>query len=449
MQGATTEAEYEFRAAVSINPALAEGWCGLGDVLQVRGLLDEAERCCSRALELRPDYPDALNNLATIAKVRGRFDAAKVYCQDVLRIQPSHVGALNNLGSVAVKEADFAGAEAVYRTALRIDPSRAVTRFNLSTTLLMLGNYEEGFELYESRFGAFPRPRTPSPVLNERLHARRSWQGEPLVTRRLLIWAEQGLGDSIMMLRYLPHLRARGVHSATVYCDVALGKVVESMAVVEHVVTAPEAAGEIDFDVHCPMMSLPRAFGTSINSIPSSEPYIGVPSSTVAMWRERLTGAAPRVGFAWAGSKSLEDDARRSISLEQFEPLLSLDGFEFVSLQKGYAAEQWREANYPGGQYIDDCRDFLDSAALIMNLDLVISVDTAVAHLAGALGLPIWLLNRFGSEWRWGFNTATSPWYPTMTIFSQRAPSTWRGTIESVGRELEDRFRNHAPLLYS
>ena len=441
IQGAMSEAEGEFRAAIDVDPSLAEAWCGLGDVLHLRRLLDEAEGCCRRALELRPNYPDAINNLATVAKARGQLDSAKGYCDEALRIQPNHVGALNNLGSLAVKRADYSAAEAVYRRALLFDPNCAVTRFNLSTTLLMLGNYGEGFDLYESRFESFPRPLTRSSTLNEKLRARARWRGEALGAKRLLVWAEQGLGDCIMMLRYLPELRACGVEFVTVYCDPALRRVVESMSAADRVVATEEQAGAIDFDVHCPMMSLPWTFGTRLDTIPGRNPYLSVPERMLAPCRERLRGPAPKVGLAWAGSRTLEDDARRSVPLEQFAPLLSLDGIEFVSLQKGDAAKEWRKLGRDGNRCIDACDDFLDTAALVMNLDLVISVDTAVAHLAGALGRPVWLLNRFGSEWRWGLDAEKSSWYPMTQIVNQGREGDWNEPIEWTREVLNQRTR--------
>lgn len=436
-QGLVAQAEDEFRAAVEANPSLAEGWCGLGDVLQARGLLDEAEGCCKRALELRPSYPDATNNLATIARGRGDLDGAQAYCDEALRIQSTHIGALNNLGAIASRRSDYRSAEAAYRKSLGVDPMRAVTRFNLSTTLLMLGNYEEGFAYYEGRFDASLRPYARSSTLHEKLRARPRWQGEALGDQHLLVWAEQGLGDSLMMSRYFPELRARGVNSVTVLCDPGLARIVRSLPGVGQVVTEEEEAEAVDFEVHIPSMSLPWGFGTRLASIPATVPYVVVPEGMASAWRGRLDGSGLKVGLVWAGSRALQDDARRSIALERFAPLFSVGGVDFVSLQKGDAAEEWREAYGSGDRYIRQCDDFLDTAALIMNLDLVISVDTAVAHLAGALGRPVWLLNRFESEWRWGESGHASRWYPTMTIFREPYPTGWAAVIEQVAIELQ------------
>ena len=433
-----TEAEAEFHAAIAANPAFAAAWCGLGGILPFRGLLDEAEACCKRALELRPDYPDATNNLASVAKARGRLDAAKTYCDDVLRVYPNHVAALNNLGSIAGLQGDLITAEGTFRAALRIDPGRGVTQYNLATTLLMLGDYVEGFELYESRFEVFRRSLTRSPALDDKLRSRQRWRGEVLHGGRLLVWAEQGLGDSIMMLRYLRRLNARGLSLVTVLCDASLKRLVGAMSVAERVITLEEADERLEFDVHCPIMSLPLALDSHLETIPVRVPYLDVPQAMIGLWNTRLLDARPKVGIAWAGSKTLQDDKQRSIPLEQLMPLLSIGGIKFVSLQTGGAGDEWHRTGLDGGQYIGACHDFLDTAALVMNLDLVISVDTAVTHLAGALGRPVWLLNRFGSEWRWGLKSETSAWYPTLRIFRQPSPSNWDPVIERLSAELKE-----------
>jgi tetratricopeptide (TPR) repeat protein len=439
-QGLLAEAEVEFRSAIAANPDVSEAWSGLGDILAMSGLLDEAEICCNKALELRPTFPDATNNLATIAKARRQFDVAISYCDDVLRSNPRHLGALNNLGEISLKHADYGTAEMYYRRALRIDAHHAVTRFNLAALLLMRGNYLEGFELYESRFDASGRHSTLTPAINEKLHSYPQWRGDSLGGKRLLLWAEQGLGDCIMMLRYLPELRARGVTSVMVLCPAALVRLVRSMSVAEQVVSFDEASTALNFDTHCPMMSLPTAFGSRIDTVPDHVPYLHVPQTMIAALRERLSDNKPKVGIAWAGSATLQDDARRSIPIEQFAQLLSLNTVQFLSLQKGEAAQDWRKTAQVDSGYIDRCTDLLDTAALVMNLDLVISVDTAVAHLAGALGRPVWLLNRWGSEWRWGVEGQSSPWYPTMTIFRQMAPGSWGPVLETIRNQTSTLF---------
>jgi tetratricopeptide (TPR) repeat protein len=441
MKGELEEAEAEFRGALAADPDHVEANCGLADVLQTRGLLDEAESCCKRALAIRPDCADAFNNLGTIARAMGNDELARAHCNDALRIAPAHVGALNNLGAIEGSRGNWSRAEALYREALARAPAAATTRFNLASALLMNGRYGEGFDLYESRFEAFGRPYARSKRLNERLRARPRWGGEPVNGKRLLLWAEQGLGDTLMMLRYAPLLGDRGLAEVVLLCDGSLARLARLQSGVDRVLTSDEEVEGIDFDVQCPMLSLPRAFRTTRATIPASFPYVCVPEPAVLPWRGRLAGAGMRIGLCWAGSPALRDDAKRSIPLERFAPLFDVRGARWISLQKGPAGAEWAPLRGDGGRHIEECGDFLDTAALISALDLVISVDTAVAHLAGAMNKPVWLLNRCGSEWRWGHEALSTPWYPAMRIFNQRAPGDWSEAIGRVAQELVAEFR--------
>jgi tetratricopeptide (TPR) repeat protein len=425
--GRLDEAEVEFRNAIALDVGHAEAYSGLADILQMRGLLDEAEHSCSIALRLRNSFPDAWNNLATIARARDDLKVAASHCNRALQDAPNHIGALNNLGFLALRQGDARLAATIYSRALDVDPHRASTRFNLSTALLMLGHYKEGFEYYESRFEAFGHPAGPFSGLRAKVHARPHWCGEDLGGGHVMIWQEQGLGDALMMLRFIPLLRSRGASRITVICDASLRRIVSSMHCVDDVVSSDEGVQAVEFDTHCSMMSLPRAFRVESESVPNDVPYIRVPDALSAYWRGRLNAPDRLVGIAWAGARTLKDDARRSIPFDTFAPLLSTVGATFVSLQKGDAADDWPAEG--GGHPIDDCDDLMDTAALIMGLDLVIAVDTAVAHLAAALGKPVWLLSRFESEWRWGCEAESSVWYPTMRILRQGAGESWNVVI--------------------
>jgi Tfp pilus assembly protein PilF len=429
------DAEESFRKALHLNPALPEAWSSLGELLQLRRRIDEAEICCRHALDLRPSYADALNNLATIAKARGELDTAQDHANEALRSAPGHIGVLNNLGSIAARRNDYRSAESMYRRALDQDPEHPTTRYNLATTLLMRGQYTEGFELYESRFDAFPDLHRVRDSFYKILRAMPRWLGEPLNGARLFVWAEQGLGDALMMLRYLPALRSKDVGTVIVLCDPALARLVRLVDEDITIYTSEEEAEGAAFDVHCPIMSLPQAFGTRFDAIPA-EPYLCVPEGQAATWSERLKASKFRVGITWAGNNDLQEDPRRSIPLKCFAPLFSIPDIEFVSLQKGLVAIEWTAWRGEGGEQIEQCHDFLDTAALVANLDLVISVDTAVAHLAGALGRPVWLLNRFASEWRWGDVGERSPWYPRTRIYREPAPYTWDAVIARVAADL-------------
>lgn len=437
LDGRVHEAEAEFRHALAVDPCHVEALCGLGDVLNLIGSLDEAELYCRRALKLRPLCVDALNNLATIEKSRGRTDDAIAYCDQALQAHPTHIAALNNRGSLAARKGDYIEAEAIYRRALTIDPRRSITRFNLAATLLMLGDYIEGFNLYESRFEAFKLPYRPNTALDTKLRSLPRWQGEPIGRGNLLLWSEQGLGDTVMMLRYLPELRSRGIKQVTVLCDRQLGRVVREMGIADHVLLDDDEAVAIEFSYHSPMMSLPWAFHTCLDSVPQTIPYLSAPPAMVAAWRGRLSGARPKVGLAWAGTATLRDDALRSIPLAQFVPVLAIRNIEFISLQKGDRAKEWFEVVKGDANPIAECKDLLDTAALIKTLDLVISVDTSIAHLAGALGKPVWLLNRFSSEWRWGLHTQDSLWYPSMKILREPHGNGWDVVISRIVTDLK------------
>jgi len=310
---------------------------------------------------------------------------------------------------------------------------------------LLRGDYREGMKLYESRFAALQGDSGCTPQIRQLLNDNRRWRGEALSGQRVLIWTEQGFGDSLMMLRYLPMVRSRGAGSISVLCESALERVIYSIRGLDQGVSCRQVASADEFDLHCPIMSLPFLFDTTLDSIPNDVPYLTVPRALRDAWKVRLSPIVkPKVGIAWAGSNTLRDDARRSIALAAFKPVMGTEGLQFISLQKEGGAEQLHEWQGQIADWMSDCDDFLDTAALIDNLDLVISVDSAIVHLAGALGKPVWLLNRFGSEWRWGLESESSPWYPSLRIFRQREAKSWERVIAQVANEL-GRFRTSQP----
>jgi glycosyl transferase family 9 (putative heptosyltransferase) len=261
------------------------------------------------------------------------------------------------------------------------------------------------------------------------------WQGEPLPGKTLLLWADQGMGDCIMMMRYLPEVKARAAGRIVVQCPLALERMFRAMPEVHDVIGPVGVPGVLDRQ--CPIMSLPFVFGTRLGTIPHKVPYISIPGDLDEQWRARLASvAAPRVGLAWAGRKGLPRDELRSVPLRRFAALFDIPGVRFVSLQKGEEARQIRDTGCKIHDLMDQANDLLDTAALLRQLDLVISVDTSVAHLAGALGKPVWLLNRLESEWRWMLEREDSPWYPTMRIFRQDALGDWDAVIARVATAL-------------
>ncbi len=413
------EAEQCFELALQLNANLVEAMSNLGDVLRRLGRLDEAENYCRQALAIHPDDPTALGNLASVLAGLSALDEAEQCCRRALSIRPDHVATQVNLGSILIARERPAEAETWFRRAMCLSPESPAARYNLSMLTLLRGDYKEGMELYESRFDALQGDIGCAPQIRELLRDSRRWRGEALAGQRLLIWTEQGFGDSLMMLRYLPLLQERGAGEIRVLCERTLERVVDSVSGLRAGVTCTQSASAEEFDLHCPIMSLPLLFATTLDSIPGRVPYITVATELGEAWRKRLSSITKtKVGLAWAGSKTLRYDARRSIPLSAFERVIRYNGVRLISLQKDDGAEQVREWQGQIEDWMAYCGDFMDTAALIHNLDLVISVDSAIAHLAGALGKPVWLLNRYGSEWRWGLDSERSAWTQHADLFA-------------------------------
>ena len=439
-RGNLDEAQACFRRAVAANPDSAEALANLGSICKDKGDPDQAEAFYRRALQLNPQAAEVCVNLGSVLQHRGDFGGAEDLYRRALTLRPDYAAAHSNLGSVLVMQRRLEEAEASLRNALQLSPDDASAKYNLAMGTLLRGDYREGLALYESRFDALPHEFAVARATAGSLKRHARWQGDPLSGRRVLVWTEQGLGDALMMMRYLPALKERGARSVTVLCDAALDRVMRSLPGVDKVACRIDAIAAESYDTHCPIMSLPHLFGTQLDSIPCRVPYLSVPAAAKSAWRERLSGIAKmKVGLVWAGNSALRDDARRSITLNQFAPLREIDGVQLISLQKGGAAAELGQWGSAIADWMDACGDFMDTAALVDNLDLVIGVDTAVAHLAGALGKPVWLLNRSESEWRWGFEREDTPWYPTMRIFRQERPLEWGSVIARIARELDAR----------
>lgn len=430
------ESEGYFRLTLQIDADRADAWCNLGDVLRRLDRLDEAESCCRRAAAMRPDDPDVLNTLACVLLRTRALDEAEACCRRALSVSPDHAATQVTLGNVLNLQDRAGDAEACFRSAIRLQPASASARYNLSMLKLLQGDYAEGLQLYESRFETLQGDIGVKPELLALLRDSRRWQGEPLDGKRLLVWTEQGFGDTIMMLRYLPLLKERGAGSVIVLCEPELTRLVSSLTGMEgaHCVQSVSAS---EFDAHCPIMSLPLLFETTREAIPGFMPYVAVPEAMSNLWKARLAPVTKRrVGLVWAGNKAMRDGAGRSIPLAAFAPLLRLDRWRVVSLQKDVGAGHADAGQGQIEDWMDQCTDFLDTAALVRNLDLVVAIDSAMAHLAGAMGMPVWLLNRHGREWRWGLQSERTPWYPSMRIFRQGKGEGWEPVISRVVDEL-------------
>lgn len=457
-QGRPDQAADCYRRAVAASPGFAQAHNNLGVALREQGLLDEARVACAQAIALKPDYWEAHSNLGNVLQDQARPDAAAASYGQALRLAPDAADLHNNMGAaltalgrpeqaIASHERALAlrpgfpeaynslgtalrdagrpdEALASFRRAVALRPDYPMAHTNLAMALLGRGEFAAGWREYEWRWHlpATVRPRRfPTP----------QWRGEPAEGRRLLLHSEQGLGDTLQFCRYAPLAAALGFR-VSLHVQPSLVRLLRSLQGVEHVAGTSEPAPE--HDLHCPMLSLPLAFGTTPATIPAAPAYLRADPAQQAAWRARLAGTdGLRVGLAWAGNPRLTADRRRSIPPEQLMPLAGARGLRLFSVQKGGPAPP---ASLPLIDFMAEMADFADTAALVANLDLVVSADTAVAHLAAALGRPVWLLDRFDPCWRWPAGQRGSAWYPTLTVHRQPRPGDWAAVVARVAQDL-------------
>jgi Flp pilus assembly protein TadD len=430
--GRPAKAEASYREALRLRPNYPEAYNNLGSALYDLGRLAEAEASYREALRLRPNIPDVHNNLGAVLNDLGRPAEAEASSREALRLRPNFPVAQYNLGSALYDLGRLAEAEASYREALRLRPNYLEAHHNLGHALLLAGRFEEGWKEYEWRWKLLSS--------SARDFSAPLWRGEAIGDRTILLHAEHGLGDTLQFCRYAPLMGCRTILEVHAPLVRLLSRLSGVMQIVARGDRLPP------FDLHCPLLSLPQAFSTTLDTIPAAIPYLSADPALAANWQARLVGLdGLRIGLVWAGGQRLNFpaqaamDRRRSIALKALAPLGEVSGVSFVSLQKDGPAAQ--AADPPHGMmlhdFTTDLHDFEDTAALIANLDLVISVDTSVAHLVGALGKPVWLLNRFDTDWRWLLNRDDSPWYPTLRQFRQPSPGDWDRAVCAVRDALQ------------
>ena len=428
--GHPEEAVTAYRQALVIQPDFPEGWNNLANALRDLGRFEESAEASRKALVARPGYAGAYNNLGNALKEMGRFDEALDSYRQALAFQPDNADAFYNVGNLYKEKGELEEAVEAYRRALSLRPDFSSAKWNLSLALLLKGEAEPGFEAYEARWEVTGRSR-------DRGFAQPLWDGTELGGRRILLHAEQGLGDTIQFVRYAPLVQRRGGR-VTLLCQPELQELLAGQLGIEKVVSDEAAVGE--FDVQCPLLSLPRVVGTTEHTVPATVPYITADPTLVEQWRRQLANqpAGLKVGIAWTGRLDNPRNKYRRVTLNQLAPLARVPGVQFYSLQKGEAAAEAKSP--PAGMTLTDWTEeltnFSQTAALIQNLDLVISTDTSVPHLAGAMGRPVWVLLGFSPDWRWLLGRADSPWYPTMRLFRQEKWGEWDATIERVATEL-------------
>ncbi len=431
------EAVALYQTVLAREPDHSEVWNNLGNALREQGELERAAECYETADSLSPDDPIVMSNRAALLGSLGQVKEAEALCRRVVELSPGAGIPLSNLGQALYAQGRMAEALEQFDAAGQADPGNDDITFHRAVVRLKLGRFAEGWALYEARWGNRKRAE-PS-----RHDDQPRWQGEDPAGRTLLLWSEQGFGDALQFVRYASLAAARG---AEVILEVqpALVSLLRGIPGIAKVVAVGEETGP--FDLQAPLMSLPAAFGTTVDTIPAAIPYLAPPPDRLEPWTRRLKASlpsAPRIGMVWAGDSREHDiectliDRRRSLMLKQLEPILAVEGATFVSLQVGKQGLQAREdprvTDLTAG-----ITDFADTAALIAGLDLVISVDTSTAHLAAALGKPVWLLSRFDGCWRWLMGRDDSPWYPTLRLYRQPAPGDWDTPLARMAGDLRE-----------
>jgi hypothetical protein len=402
-----------------------------GNELYKTGKLEEAIAAYRQCLELQPEDTNARFNLAVALGDTGDYTEAGACLEGVIQAEPERAEAYNSIGYVLNRQHRPERAVAYLEKAVQLQPNYAQARFNLGMTLLQLGDYARGFAEYEWR-----RPAAEIAAL--RLSHPR-WDGRPIPERRLLVHTEQGMGDAIQFARYLPMAGAR-CGRLILMCRADLMPVFSTIPGISEL-RRPGQVHVNEYDAHVSLLSLPHLFGTTLDSVPSESPYV----DGAAIRRRKANASLDlppssdrKVGIAWAGSPLHPHDRERSCPLEEFLPLLRAPGIAFFSLQKGKRREDL--FRLPQEIRVEDLEsrlgDFGDLAVIISQLDLVIGVDTAVIHLAGALGRPVWTLLSYVPDWRWMLDGETTPWYPTMRLFRQAGAGDWRGVMERASAAL-------------
>jgi tetratricopeptide (TPR) repeat protein len=417
----------DYDRALVLQPAYAEAWNNRGIALASLRRHAEALESYDRALALAPRYAEAYNNRGVSLRELQRAGEALVAYDKALALQADYPAAWNNQGQALQATGSYEQALACYARAIEFCPDYPEAHTNHGLCRLMLGDYARGWQEYEWRW------KNPALGLRQRPFTQPQWTGSgSLDGKRILLHMEQGLGDAVMALRYVPLVAARG---AQVFLEIApaLAPLLSGLAGVHRVVLQGETLPESDF--HCSLLSLPLAFGTTVESIPAAIPYLAPDAQAAAAWRAQLSRPGERlVGLCWRGNPDYPRDAERSLAFAQVAPLLSVPGIRFVSLQKELRDDERGVPELPN--VVHPGADFAATAALVSALDLVVTVDTSWGHWAGAIGKPVWVMLAFSPHWPWLTGREDSPWYPTARLFRQPAPGDWGHVIGEVKRAL-------------
>lgn len=427
-QGQLEAALLWYERFIDLHPQNPSGYYNLATIWQALDRPDAAIATYEQALALHPDQPEAHNNLGIVFQNQGQSERAIAHFQQAIALQPEFVDAYNNLGIAFQQHNRLDQAITQYQQAIHLNPNFAEAHLNLGMALLAAGDWHKGWTEYEWRWYCNRgQPRSlPKP----------QWQGSNLQGKTILIHTEQGFGDSIQFIRFVPLLAEQGA-TVIVECQPELNRLLQTVAGVTQVISTGHPLP--DYELHCPLLSLPHPLGMTLANLPADVPYL----AAVQEPPTQLPDVSFKVGMVWAGShlkpqRALWTYRAKSCPLPILMPLSSVEQVQLYSLQVGYHATDIAENGL--GEQITDLSpfltDFAATAAIVAQLDLIISVDTAVAHLAGALGKTVWLLLPYGADWRWMTARDDSPWYPTMRLFRQTTPGDWQDVIQQVVKAL-------------
>ena len=428
-EGRHADAIEPLRQAIALKPGAWNFHTNLGAAFAALDRADEAIAAYLHALELEPDRAEIYNNVGIVYREQDRLDLALAALDRAIALDPRRAEFHTNRGAVLEKLGLFEAAIWSHRRAIEINPSFAEAHFNLATSLLVKGELAEGWDEYEWRWQCQGFQTRPSPYRQPR------WDGGDPADQTILLCSEQGLGDTIQFARYASLVSERGAR-VVLGCPAALQSLLRAVPGLAEVVT--DGTKLPPFELQAPLLSLPRIFGTTIETIPAKVPYVAADPEQAAAWGAKLAARAPafNVGLVWAGHPQNRNDRRRSIPLGALAPLAAVPGVVLHSLQGGEAARQVERSPLELVDHEAERHDFLGVAGLVANLDLVITVDTAAAHLAGALAKPVWTLLPFAPDWRWLLGREDTPWYPTMRLFRQAVAGDWAGVLTRVANEL-------------
>ncbi len=424
--------------------AAAIAWSNFGNLMLDLGKPDEALIHLRFAQELAPDRAAVLHDTATaLARLERLEDAVRAY-RASLQLDGQSAMCWNNLGWVLFQLGRSKEAIDSFRRAIDLAPDLPEPHMCLAMTLLRLGQFEEGWAEYEWRW------RSSAQQFARKTRGEPLWDGQPLNGRSLLIESEQGIGDVLQFVRYVDLLYQQG-EKVAFHCPTVLLPLLQTCTVFGHVVYSEEPP---QCDLRIALLSLPSVLGTTVETIPKNLPYLRVPPTRIAQWHDRLKEREGlRIGIVWQGNTSYLDDRQRSYSLQKYGPLAQLPDVQLISLQKGKGSEQVRDVCFPvhqPAQSFDEDGPFLDAAAVMANLDLVIAPNTSLAHLAGALGVPVWvILSATATDWRWIENREDTPWYPGMRLYTQKTAGDWDEVFNRVYTEVAAMCKSAPPWVAS